>query len=321
MDNRFAEIESNILSANFSRVVQLSEEWLVTLSPAELLKNESPATVAYQIGRFFLHRHDRIAKTSPGADRARLFQGFISELNEKFSLFDDKLPFSESVLAYCHGQIAEGLARAFAGQKSYNLNQEEIRQLAISLLEIGNYGAARETTEFLLQMNPGNAANNCLMACVLYHLQPQKNDYRDYLRKALFVRPELASEMNRYLPDFLRTWYSQLSPERLSGKALDRYFAMILEVNGIYGAWKGISSAEATRLEKEFRDLRTEYEKKTGRGSELIPRIIHYLTWLLQEYQQRNAYDKLEELRTEMRQLDSELWELFHKNVLSKEKK
>lgn len=326
MDSPASEIESNILGANFSRVVQLAEEWLQQLNPSELIQTENktvhPAQEAYQLGRFLLHRQERMGQLPPGVERARLFMGILTELeNGVIEASSPQSTFLASARAYCHSQIAESLARSFAGQKSYNLNQEEILQLSFSLLEIGNIASAEEVLDFLYQLNPRNATVNFLLSYVNDHRHDSKRVKR-FLREALFIRPELATELARFLPEgVFRELYSHLQSSDYPEEVRDRYYALFLEVNGIYGEHRSFLAAEFKQFEAEYTRLKMQYEQPNARKAELLPRLLHYLSWMIPALIDRKDYEKLEEHRIEMRSLDLDIWNTFQEKNLKEDKR
>lgn len=316
MENPENEIGEAIVSGNFSLALQLSENWLRSIPLKGDPSEERVASDAYRISRFFLHRHDRVSKIPAGREKAALFRGYIKEFqdsNEAEGVRAEKV--ARAAVRYCHAQISAGLAKDFAGQKAYQLDQKEIIQLGISLVEIGNIESALETFQFLLQMNPKSAEVNFLMSYCYEQLQ-KPHEMHKSLRIALAQRPELASLYNDYLPaGIFRSLYQELNEN--SDILRDRYYALLLEVNGFYKSPWRLRDTEIDRFYSDYKKYIREYEANPRLQEELRPRILHILCILISANHEIRNHDMVEELREKMVEIDKSLWEAFQqKNLL-----
>lgn len=324
MESPADEIVLNLVSANFSRAVTLSEDWLKSLSVDNRNKLiEREAEEAFILSRFLQNRHERISSLKPGADKARTFLEYLDQLQktaeaEKFDL--QRSRFYRAAETYLHGQIADSLARDFAGQQSYNLEHSEIVQLALSLIKIGKFTSASEVLQFLHRINRRNAEVNFLLASVSYHLN-RRADFDRFFREALFLKPEIILQYRNLIPPgvYLDLW-RELGVEEMSPVIRARNYALLLEVNGLYTYQRDTGEREARHLENEFKKLHLEYTNNIKMRDELLPRILHYLCWLILYMQKSHDYDRLEEYRAVMIDLDEEIWDTFQEKNLNRKK-
>ncbi len=308
------EIGSAILVANFSRAVQVAEEWLKSFEITDL-KSEAArrASSSYFIARFFSHRQERFSRYTPGVERARLFLSVLSEFDRMVS--EEEAIYSAVVARaarlYCHAQIAEGLARDFAGQKAYNLNPEEMLQLAVSLLEIEKWRSAEDVLRFMLQQNRRSPQVNYLLAYAAYR-QNREDDFYRFFRDALFIKPDVVSQYPAYLPGGIFTdLYRRVADTGFVGSLQDRTFAMLAEIQGLYPITLEISRDEAAKIEQDYRKLREEFRSRPHLQDELLPRLLHFLCWLVLYHHNQHDFDRMDEFRAEMIELDPGAWELF----------
>src|SRR5262245_34101361 len=148
MDSFEEEIQSQIISGNFSRASQLSKEWLESFSIEQSKSYDFKlAEEAFNLARFFHHRQERLGKFEVGSDRSRTFIQILGDLEKerKNGNYNAESAIWRTVKYYIHSQIAEGLAKDLAGQKSFNLKHEDIIQLSVSLIETENWKSAFDT--------------------------------------------------------------------------------------------------------------------------------------------------------------------------------
>lgn len=308
------EVGSAILAANFPKAVQLSQEWLqqITVEQAGTVFAKKISD-AFLISRFFLHRQERLNQIPSGIDRARLFLALLTEYEK--SLADGGIDPSSIVSqvgrTYIHAQVADGLARDFAGQKAYNLNQDEILQLAFSLIEIEKFKSAEDVLLFMYRHNRKSPQVNYLLAYISYRLH-KENDFYHYFRDALFFKPEIVSVYPKYLPGGIFTeLYQRVAENGHTGVLRDRYFALLAEVNGLYPIKLSLNRDEIIRIEGDFRKIRADYVNTSTIRDELFPRVLQYLCWLVLYYTNQRDFDKVEEFRQEMLFFSEDIWESF----------
>lgn len=314
MESPEQEISSAILSGNFSRGVQLAEDWAKSLPLKTEPAKELAAAEAFKITRFLVHRQDRVQNIGQGRERAKIFLEMIHEIETRFTARHSIPVILASVYKYCHSQISTGLAREFAGQKAYQLDQSEILQLAISLIEISNFASSLETLSFLKKMNPNSAPVNYLMA-YCYSQMGDSKAVRESLRLALFVQPELIEKYAKFLPGgIFSEIYSRLEDYPVELK--DRYFALFLEVNGIYlSPWR-LKDNEIQRITGEYQKLKKEYEQNARLHEELKPRLMHYLCVLVSATHEIRNLDAMEDFREQLIEFDRSIWETFQQKNL-----
>jgi len=307
-----------MLAANFGRACQLAKEWLES-APLELRESRQYrfAEEAYVYSRYFSHRQERINQTPKSADKARLFLKFLEELEE----IREEKGLSETyensvwpdVFKMIHMNIADGFAKAFAGQKSYNLDQDEVIQLVVSLIEVGNLTGAKESLLFMYKMSPKNALYNYLLSYVFSHLDQQEL-FLTHFREALFMKPEVLEGHEKYLPDgaFKKIW-EHLENEDISKTAKYRYYALYLEINDLYINKREISVKELEKIEEDFEKLYTQYKdsKNIPFVEEIKPRILHFLTWLIYYSEQLKNFDSLDRYRSIMKKVDENIHDRF----------
>jgi len=323
MDSPEEEIQANLVIGNFNRSHQLAELWLASIPLTE--KDGSDylkAKEAFVYSRFFLHRQERSAKMKLGAERARTFLQFLHEIKELrdengFSSASFQSSYWQSVHYFIHTQIAEGLAHDFAGQKSYNLELEEVMQLATSLSEIENWKAAEEALLFVYQVNPRHALANFLLANVYFHSNIE-GKFQLHLREALFLKPDLLAGYTRFLPSgvFQELW-EHIDERDIADIVKYRYYALTLEINGLYKKKRKMAEDEFRRLEQNFAKIQIEYKENLAMRDEIEPRVLHYLCWIIEYCQQLRFFDKFEEYRALMIDIDLDVYTTFQEKGLS----
>ncbi len=323
MDSPEEEIQANMVIGNFNRALGLSEKWLKSFSLSEQNSlDHRKAKEAFLYSRFFIHRQERTAKIPVSGERARTYMRFLREIKElrQDNGYDrDISSFWGSVQFYIHTQIAEGLARDFAGQKSYNLDVDEVMQLATSLCEIENYKAAEEALLFVYQVNMKHALANFLLGIVYFHL----NDHRKFqihMREALFIKPDVLTGYRRFLPPGVyQDLWRHIEERDISELMKNRYYALTLEINGLYPHKRKINADEFRKLEHDFQKLFEEYKSNPNLQDEMQPRILHYLCWLVEYSQRARDFEKFEDYRSLMIDLDIAIWSTFQEKALAAE--
>jgi len=313
------EIRDELISGNFAEAEKKSRQSLASFLLAEKNHlNYKRASEAYLYAQYFLHRQDRIQRLESDEQRARYFQDILGEINRiraenKFEKMDN--PFWRAMDHYLHARIAENYARAFAGQKSYNLDQNEIIQLSVSLLILEKWKAAIEALDFLLRLNRHNAAVNFLMAYATEKMN-QKIKTHFHLRDALFYKPEIIAEYSDFVPGdvFEKYWLS--FKDESSGKSLYRDFALLLELNGVYKSDLELTAAELQDLERGFNDKLKVYALKPEKSGLETSELLHYLCWLILKYQKLSSYEKVEFYRQKMIDLSPDAWATFNSKQL-----
>jgi hypothetical protein len=310
------EIRDELICGNFIEAENKSRKWLASFSLADKDGiNYKRAGEAYIYARHLLNRQDRIARLETDDQRARYYREVLNELNRirvanKYEKMDN--PLWRGIDTYLHARIAENYARAFAGQKSYNLDQNEIIQLSVSLLVLEKWSTALEALDFLLRLNRHNAAVNFLTAYAFDKLN-QKIKTHLHLRDALFYRPEVISEYTDFIPGeiFEKHWRA-FQEESVSEKSLYREFALLLELNGVYKSDLEITGKELQDIERDFNDKYKVYESKSEKSGIEISELLHYLCWLIIKFQKSSTYEKVELYRRKMIDLSPDAWQTFH---------
>ncbi|MDH4198819.1 MAG: hypothetical protein OEV66_00420 [Spirochaetia bacterium] len=312
-------IRDELLSGNFFEAGKKSKLWLQSFSYSE---KKSPqykkAAEAFVYSQYFLHRQDRIFRMQTDDQRARYYLELLKELNQiraenGFEKADN--PVWNSVDLYLHARIAENYARAFAGQKSYNLDQDEIIQFSVSLLVLEKWNAAIEALDFLLRLNRHSPVINYLMSYA-YDKSGQKIKSHFHLREALFFKPDVISQYPEFLTGdiFEKIWHSSYNEEGADAAGKSRYseFSLLLEINGVYKSNLDISEKELLNIERNFLDKYSLYEKDKKNSKTDISELLRYLCWLISSYQSLAVYDKVEFYRKKMIDISPETWETFH---------
>lgn len=318
MDSPIEEIRDAISQGDFQNATRLANEWLSSFSLEEQERPEyQSAREAYLYSRYFMHRQERLSTLEKGASRARVFLDFFSELKELrrqngFSDYESLLWLSLN--HYMHLQIAEGFARAFAGQKSYNLDDEEIIQLGVSLLKLERWQSALEALSFLHRLKKHNPVLFFLMAIAHFQLG-EKEDFSVYMSDALYAKPELSARYHDLLPEgTIRALYDSLRSENDEEERC-RHFALLLEINGVYTTRRKVSEPALAELEKEFElDYKTWQEHPEER-SRLLPFLLLRLCRLIPACKSAGNYEKLEDYRNIMVVLSPDTWESFQKSL------
>ncbi|MDH5716031.1 MAG: hypothetical protein OEZ22_00150 [Spirochaetia bacterium] len=321
MESYEEDIAGNLAAGNYNRAWQLAE---VNLKSFPIDKKNSrqykEAEEAYIFSKFFFHRQERIKLTPNNYERARLFVDFLREVDEirkekDFSLYSENsiLPVVYHII---HVHIADGFAKAFAGQKTFQLNQEEIIQLAISLIEIKNWQSAKDSLLFMLKANPKHAIYNFLLSFVCFQNKEEEN-FLIYLREALFINPDIIKNYKKYLPDgiFQNIW-ENIENQNYSENIKYRYYALLLEAHGLFSKKKEITNRELKKIEEDFEKLYNQFQSSANSTiiSEIKPRIMHFLCWLIYYFSQFNIVSSVERYKSILKNLDSEIYKLFIDN-------
>jgi len=316
MEFPMEEIRDELICGNFPEAEKKSRQWLESFSLAD--KNDvnyQRAGEAYIYSQYLLNRQDRIQRLQGDDQRARYFLEVLAELNRiresrKFEKTNN--PLWRGIDHYLHARIAENYARAFAGQKSYNLDQNEIIQLSVSLLVLEKFNAALEALDFLLRLNRHHPSVNFLMAYACDRIG-QKNKTHLHLRDALFYRPEVIADYPDFMPnDTFEKYWRSFSGESDFGKSLYREFALLLELNGVYKSDLEISPKELQDMERVFNEKFKACESKPEKTGLEISELLHYLCWLIIKYQKSSSYEKVELYRQKMIYLSPDAWETFN---------
>lgn len=310
-----------MISGKFQEAKDIAEGWLRSFP---LQEKESPdykrAQEAFLYARFFLHRQERVQAMPKGENRARTYLQFLEELKEvrREKGFDlEPSPFWKVLSKYIHLQIAEGFAKAFAGQKSYHLNDAEIIQLAVSLLVLERWSAALDALLFLQRLQPTNWPARYLIAIASFHLKKER-DFSTSMRDALFYKPEILKQHGDFLPPgvFKKLWERQLEEDQDDDLA-PRKYALLLEINGLYPFKRALQKNELRHIEEEFEGEYKTYRSDRVYHEEKLPLLLHNLCWLAYSYKTSGDYEKFEEYRQIMMELSPDSWELFQKKNLA----
>lgn len=322
-DSPLDEILQSIFAANFSRAVKVASDWLKTipLDNTDSFEHHQ-AREAFILGRYFLHRQDRLTRMTPGADKAREYIAILADIadlrNESglSQVLGSQSDVLKSIEYHIHSRIAEGLAKDFAGQKSYHLDKSEILQLAVSLIEIENFKSAGEVLDFLIKMQSRTSIASFLMAYVCYR-KGDEECFSVNLREALFQQPEVLGDYLRYLPGgvYYDVW-EQIDGSDHTDILKYRYYALMLEVNGLYRFKRKLTQKELEKIEIDFEKLYREFKNSAGLYEELAPRVMHFLTWLVYNCHQNKDFDRLQDYRSMFIDIDKEIWETFQKKNL-----
>jgi hypothetical protein len=317
MDSPIDEIRDDLESGSFSEAEKKSKRWLESFPLSE--KNSfsyERASEAYIYARFFLHRQDSIQRIITDEQRARYYLQLLKEINQlrlekKYEKMDN--PLWNGVDNFLNARIAENYARAFAGQKSFNLDQNEIIQLSVSLLKLEKWKSAIDSLNFLLRLNRHNAQVNYLIAYA-YAKTGELESSHEHFRRALFHKPELISEYPEFIPTevFEKIWNSFRNGQE-SGQSIYREYALLLELNDVFKNSLELSEKELSNLEKEFQQKLALYEKKSTRTKNETAELLHYLCWLVICFQKSANYEKHELYRQKMILISPESWEAFQK--------
>ena len=85
----------------------------------------------------------------------------------------------------------------------------------------------------------------------------------------------------------------------------------------MYKHYRKIKNEEFRNLEDTFKKMLNEYEKNVIMQDQTKPRVLHYLTWLLYYCQQLREFEKLEDYKAIMSEIESEAYLTFQEKVLS----
>ncbi|RME91386.1 MAG: tetratricopeptide repeat protein [Candidatus Hydrogenedentota bacterium] len=312
-------IVREIKTGNFQQVEKLAEEWIQQL-PIEKENSEEKklAEEAFYYARFFLNRSERLSMIHRGRERANLFREYLRQLRElrEENNFIPHSPFWQAMKLYIYQNIAESLSSVFSGQQAYNLDTEEQLIFAESLIEIGSLKQALDALAFFIKMHPRNARARLLYAYV-YFLLGNEKEFLKQFREALFLNPDVLDKNTHRIPEgTLRKLYDFVCEQTENPRVRYRSYALLLEVQKIYSDHRILSKNEALKVQTEFFRLYDEYKKQPEREDELLPRLLHFLIWLILYFRGTKNFDKAEEFRLRMVDLDMHTWETFYKNHL-----
>ena len=158
-----------------------------------------------------------------------------------------------------------------------------------------------------------------LLSFVYYRLN-QESKFYIHLREALFLKPEVIDGYTRFLPEsiFADLWL-QIKNEDEKDIVKFRYFALALEINGLFPSKREMKPDEFRKLESDFLKMYREFKEHANLRAAMQPRILHYLCWLVYYSQKLKNFDKLEDYRTIMLQIDPETWSRLQEKNLGKD--
>ena len=307
-----SELQSHIFHGNYLQAFKIAQEWLQDFDADAIQSPEyQKAKEAFIYSKFLSDRIDRINSVSTGKERAELFIGSLEklrELNQKHD-FGERGALWETICYNIHQEIAQNLAKDMAGQKVYNIDESLILQLSLSLIELQNYKGAKDSLRLLHNINVKNAMVNLLLAFISHQLRDYKK-CASFLREALFINPDILKDNLHFLPggNFKRLWdaLDDMSPEIKC-----RNFAVLAEVNGLYLHKRKVDRKELRKIEVDYQSLYQEYSKESSLKDHILPRLLHYLTWLIYYFQKNGELDKANHYEADMMKLDMEMYKLY----------
>ena len=309
------ELEEHITSGNYQQAFEIAQKWFESFGSDSIESAEyKKALEAFVYCKFFSDRSERIYSLGIGKERAELFIESFEQLKSlrKKHDFSVRSALWETICSNIHQEIAQNLAKAMGGQKAYKLDEDLILRLIYSLIELQNHRGAKDALHFLYNMNSKSVIVNLLLAFVSYQLK-EYNDSSSFLREALFINPDILKENLHFLPggDFKRLW-DALGEMPVEIKC--RNFALLAEVNHLYKHKKILNSGELKKIESDYNNFYKEYHTGTSLQAYILPRLLHYLTWLIYHFRKNGDMDKADYYETEMMQLDSEMYKLYREN-------
>jgi hypothetical protein len=330
VDASYAQaIADEILNGNYPRAAGLAEAWLTELpaTTQRLTKSggdgatpQNPALVeraeaeeAYQIARYFMHRHERLGALPAGMERGRAFEAILEDIYAPNS----NSVIRRAAIMLCHSQIADNFARDFAGQKNYQLQLKDLIQLSYSLLIIANYASAREVLNFVLSNHPTHAGAHYLAAHAA-NMTGNEAGFFEHYRDALYLRPEVASDYPEFMPGGIFREMMNLVHEEDYGEGVrERVYALLLEVNGVYRHRRKLKVDEGRILESEYQKLKQEYASARTHKKAFEPRLLQLLAMLIIHAHQTQNFEKFEIFRGDMISIDHAIWQTFQQNNLN----
>ncbi len=328
MESIIHDIQSYLLANDYLKALDSATKWLESFSLEERKKESSnylKAKESYVYSTFFVNRLDRLHSLSPGKERASFFVECLDklkELREEHGLIDEKHGYNvdtsiwNSIYFLIHSEISQSLAKDLAGQKSYHLKEEDILQLGFSLIETHNFNQAEESLNFLYSMNSRNPLANLLLAYVQYKLK-DTSKVSEFFRDALFFNPEILIGYLKFLPgnEFHSLWNS-LEGTEPTEEIKCRKFALLTEVHNLCKVKRMITKKELNQIETDFQILYHDHHQTPDFKQKILPRILHYLTWLIYYHNQYESYTKADKYQILMNNIDSEMYSIFQKNCL-----
>ena len=319
MQTRAHEICESILLGNIPRANQLAEAWLTELPLSNLQeKTDSILQPAdyHKITRYLIHRHERLSGIPAGVEKSRELKRMVHELVSENPDSDIR----RSAVTYYYAQIADGFARDFAGQKSHQLNSEDLLDLSYALIMIKNFTSASETLQFLLNHHRQNPSVHYLLAHTANMLGESTRFFEHY-REALFLKPEVVSEYPEFLPGgAFHEMYQFVIHEGYPESKRDKVFALLLELNGSYPFIRKLKTDEVRNIEIEYAKWKKDFENSSANRKDFQPRLLHVLCWLVWHAHQTQNLGKYDIYRAEMTEIDSSAWTTFYQNNFGKNK-
>ncbi len=314
-----SEIESCIIANNYTIGLKIAKEWLLSATEDDVSETEYlRAKEAYTYMKFFSDRHERIHSVKVGRERAKIFTSYLEILKEicEKNNFGFASRIWRCVYQITHTEIAKSLAKDMAGQKSHNLQEDDIFQLAFSLIELQIFKAAEDTLLFLYNIRPRSPLVNLLLAYTSYENQA-KEKMEVYLREALFINPDILKEYSRFIPgDHLKKLWQEVGELGFIAEVQCRNFALLTEVNSFYTQKRELSQAELRKIEVNYEKLSSEYNQNSALKELIQPRILHYLTWMIFYFVKYDDYEKADHYQKIMTEWEPEVYSMFKRNHL-----
>ena len=321
MNSSEGEIESCLFNGNYSQALETAKKDLASSDNSDggdggekYLK----AKEAYIYAKFFADRQDRISSIEAGKERAKMFMAYLKQLEDirKKYKFQALNRFERCALHIFHSEVARSLAKEMAGQKAHNLQEADIFQLVFSLIELKDFKAARPALRFLYKMKPQNPLVNLLLAFVNYESK-DAHEVDTFLREALFINPDILKEHSRFIPgEPLKKLWEELGEPPLKDEVRCRNFALLVEVNDFYQKKREVSPMELKKIEDDYQKLAQDDTHDPAIKELILPRLLHYLTWIIFYSKEHENYEKVEHYQKIMMEQESEIYNLFKKNHL-----
>ena len=321
MDPQAEEVQDFLFKGNYQGAHRIARKWLDDFPFNKKDSDEyKKAEEAYLYSRYLSSRQERVNSMTPGKQIARAYLEFLHGMEalrkeHKLDLNGDP-HFWDAVSKMIHAKIAEGFAKAFAGQKSYNLNDSEVVQLGISLLHLEKWSSALEALAFLHRYNKVNPEVNLLMSYAYYQLN-QEEEFLQHFRDVLFYRPEILADYMQFVPaEFIKKFNNDLDVNKATSKKQFIKYALLLEINGFFKSQKVLNNAELKKIQSDFQSEYDQFKKNKEALKDQIPHLLLQLCWIISAYKQKDDYDKVELFREKMISLSSDTWDTFYQKSL-----
>ncbi len=319
MNSLESEIEASILSSNYLEGLKVAKQWLfdTTESDESDIKYQK-AKEAYTYTKFFADRYKRIYSVKIGKERANIFTSYLKILKDirKKNEFCLENQLWKCVHKIIHSEIAKNLAKDMAGQKFYNLQENDIFQLAFSLIELQDFKVAESTLIFLYNMKSKSPLVNLLLAFVSYENQ-DIHQMESYLREALFINPDILKDHSKFIPgNRLKQLWKEVGELGFDDEIRCRNFALLIEVNDVYTKKREISHIELQKIETDYEKLSKEYTQNLRSRYLIQPRLLHYLTWMVFYFMKYSNYEKAEHYQKIMIEWEPEIYNMLKENHL-----